>query len=539
MKPANILKKELNELKLETNGRKPDLAKRLVDYYTTESKENKRSHFDIESTSDSMNSVMKLEMNEVQPLRKFAGVVISDVAGTALSRAGFSIPTPIQSTAIPLLKGGESLILHSETGSGKTLAYLLPITERLWVEDESTEFIYDDIGSYALIMTPTRELAAQVAGIATILSPPDSVRLITTPTNLVRDSYADKECAEGQYGGRLDHNFGSRKGTKLLIGSAKSIHLSLFGDSKLYPPTSKPETKKFLCACTYVVLDEVDRLFNIKPTKGNPSKYYKKHDKPASILCSSIAMATLGKAQFVAVSATVGRPLRREFARSLALAPDECPRTVRPSGEIEHTSSRTVGVPSTLKHYVLPCEGSTKGSLLTTGALLVNKLPRLHGRGRKILFVISKTCGIKVRDAIGALKHFHVKPQPKDLLDVFKGYGSDQLIDAYRQNSGSDGLGERARNNSFDPTEGYLMVTVEDSIRGIHLDELDTVVVVGRPKRLDEYVHIAGRAGRAGKSGSVINILSHEGMASINGWEAILGVYFETLTLSDMNSAQI
>jgi hypothetical protein len=81
--------------------------------------------------------------------------------------------------------------------------------------------------------------------------------LITTPTNLLRDSYENKERSEGDNGGRLDNVLGGRKGTKLIIGSAKSVMLSLFGDDKLHPPTSKPEAKKFLSGINYIVLDEV------------------------------------------------------------------------------------------------------------------------------------------------------------------------------------------------------------------------------------------------------------------------------------------
>jgi hypothetical protein len=123
----------------------------------------------------------------------------------------------------------------------------------LWQEQNSND---EGEPSYAIILTPTRELAAQVAGVATALSPPNSVRLVTTPTNLVRQTSQDKERSEGEYGGRFD--FGKSSGTKLIVGSAKSILTSLFGDSKMpAPPTSKPEAKKFIQNVSYVVLDEV------------------------------------------------------------------------------------------------------------------------------------------------------------------------------------------------------------------------------------------------------------------------------------------
>ncbi len=281
-----------------------------------------------------------------------------------------------------------------------------------------------------------------------------------------------------------------------------------------------------------------DRLFNIKTSRGKTSKYYKKHDKPASILTSTIARTTLGQAQIVAASATVGRPLRRELARVLGLTPDECPDVVRPSGAIDSPTTRPVSVPKSLRHYALPCDGSTRGSLLTTAAFLTKGLPQINGRGRKCLFVITKACGIQLKDAIGALKHFRVQPQPKELLEVLQADGTDRLMDAYRQVSGAAGLGERAANVSFDEMEGYLLVAGEESVRGIHLDELDTVVVVGRPKGPDEYIHIAGRAGRAGNKGSVVNVLSYEQASSLSGWEGMLGVSFEPIDESEIDTIQ-
>ena len=262
-KPANELKQELKSLKMQDKGRKPDLARRLVDHYMRNKKEEK-VEVEEEQEEETLVPVVPQwnsdDSKDIIPLKKFAKLPISTTAGTALARAGFTTPTPIQASALPLLsRDKESLILHAETGSGKTLCYLLPITEQLWREDENASLMDDDSGesSYALILTPTRELAAQVAGVATCLAPPGSVRLVTTPTNLVRDGYEDREKSEGDYGGRLDNVFGGRKGTKLIVGSSKSVMLSLFGDSKLHPPTSKPEAKKFLSNVNYIVLDEV------------------------------------------------------------------------------------------------------------------------------------------------------------------------------------------------------------------------------------------------------------------------------------------
>ncbi len=67
---------------------------------------------------------------------------------------GFTRPTPIQDQAIPPASAGKDLLACAATGSGKTAAFLLPIIQRLMVKPRGT--------TRALIMTPTRELAAQI-----------------------------------------------------------------------------------------------------------------------------------------------------------------------------------------------------------------------------------------------------------------------------------------------------------------------------------------------------------------------------------------
>jgi ATP-dependent RNA helicase RhlE len=67
---------------------------------------------------------------------------------------GFSTPTPIQTQAIPPVLEGRDLLACAMTGSGKTAAFVLPIVQRLMANPRR--------GTRALILTPTRELAAQI-----------------------------------------------------------------------------------------------------------------------------------------------------------------------------------------------------------------------------------------------------------------------------------------------------------------------------------------------------------------------------------------
>ncbi|HZI42631.1 MAG TPA: DEAD/DEAH box helicase [Gemmatimonadaceae bacterium] len=71
-----------------------------------------------------------------------------------IKELGFSRPTPIQVDAIPPAVAGRDVLACAMTGSGKTVAFLLPILQRLIARPRGT--------TRALILTPTRELAAQI-----------------------------------------------------------------------------------------------------------------------------------------------------------------------------------------------------------------------------------------------------------------------------------------------------------------------------------------------------------------------------------------
>src|SRR5216117_2720566 len=68
---------------------------------------------------------------------------------------GFARPTPIQKDAIPPAIAGRDVLACAMTGSGKTAAFLLPLLQRLIGKPRGT--------TRALVLTPTRELAAQIA----------------------------------------------------------------------------------------------------------------------------------------------------------------------------------------------------------------------------------------------------------------------------------------------------------------------------------------------------------------------------------------
>jgi superfamily II DNA/RNA helicase len=88
----------------------------------------------------------------------FSRLGLSNPIVQAITEQGYTSPTPIQKQAIPIILSGKDLIATAQTGTGKTAAFVLPVLERF-----NQERKLRGKRIRALILTPTRELAVQVA----------------------------------------------------------------------------------------------------------------------------------------------------------------------------------------------------------------------------------------------------------------------------------------------------------------------------------------------------------------------------------------
>ncbi len=84
----------------------------------------------------------------------FDQLALSDSILAALNAVGYETPTPIQAQTIPLLLEGRDILGQAQTGTGKTAAFALPLLSKLDLKQKQPQI---------LVLTPTRELAIQVA----------------------------------------------------------------------------------------------------------------------------------------------------------------------------------------------------------------------------------------------------------------------------------------------------------------------------------------------------------------------------------------
>ena len=84
----------------------------------------------------------------------FAELGLNEQILAGVESLGFSTPTPVQAGAIPEVLAGRDVVASAQTGTGKTAAFALPTLQRIAGKGGR--------GPHALVVTPTRELAAQI-----------------------------------------------------------------------------------------------------------------------------------------------------------------------------------------------------------------------------------------------------------------------------------------------------------------------------------------------------------------------------------------
>mmetsp|Transcript_18717 Transcript_18717/g.27731 ORF Transcript_18717/g.27731 Transcript_18717/m.27731 type:complete len:821 (+) Transcript_18717:1941-4403(+) len=119
------------------------------------------------------------QVSEFEKMDVFAQLNLSRPLLRGVASIGFVTPTPIQSRVIPLALSGRDVCASAQTGSGKTAAFLLPIMERILQRgggkirlstQKSQKQQKQIAATRGLIMTPTRELAAQCLGMMSAMA---------------------------------------------------------------------------------------------------------------------------------------------------------------------------------------------------------------------------------------------------------------------------------------------------------------------------------------------------------------------------------
>ncbi|CCE62720.1 hypothetical protein TPHA_0D00770 [Tetrapisispora phaffii CBS 4417] len=161
---------------------------------------------------------------------------------TAVDVMGFDEMTPVQASTIPLFARNKDVVVDSITGSGKTVSFVIPILEKIIIEEANSSKLKKG-HFHSLIISPTRELAKQIQSVIESflthypedLYPIKSQLIVGTNTNTVRDNVSEF----------LDNR------PQILVGTPGRIFEFL--------KSSGIKSK----SCSMVILDEADRLLDV------------------------------------------------------------------------------------------------------------------------------------------------------------------------------------------------------------------------------------------------------------------------------------
>ncbi|XP_051568029.1 probable ATP-dependent RNA helicase DDX5 isoform X1 [Myxocyprinus asiaticus] len=169
-----------------------------------------------------------------KPIIKFNEANFPNYVIDVISKQSWSEPTPIQAQGWPLALSGKDMVGIAQTGSGKTLAYLLPAI----VHINHQPFLEHGDGPICLVLAPTRELAQQVQQVA---------------AEYGRASRLKSTCIYG----------GAPKGPQIrdLERGTVGVEICIATPGRLIDLLEAGKTN--LRRCTYLVLDEADRMLDM------------------------------------------------------------------------------------------------------------------------------------------------------------------------------------------------------------------------------------------------------------------------------------
>lgn len=134
-----------------------------------------------------------MSLDSSRTLSTFTDLGVKPEIADALTAVGIDQPFPIQEMTIPVALGGADLIGQARTGTGKTLAFAIPVIQHaIAPHQHQYEAIQSPGKPQALIVTPTRELATQVAGDIKVAARQRGLRQLTVYGGVGYDTQLDE-----------------------------------------------------------------------------------------------------------------------------------------------------------------------------------------------------------------------------------------------------------------------------------------------------------------------------------------------------------
>ena len=391
----------------------------------------------------------------------FAALGLNAALCAAAHAAGWTAPTAIQRAAIPPIVQGRDVLAQAATGAGKTAAFLLPLLQRLGQQAGAAEARPRRL--FALVLSPTRELAAQTGAVAALIAPQFKTVVAV---------------------GGLSVN-------PQMMALRGGAHVLVATPGRLLDLTRQNAVR--LADVQAVVLDEADRLLDagfIDETRRVLALLPRPRQTllfSATLPAAVAALADGGQtdALRIEVAAAEAAPKRVFDADAPALPPDSVARAAPapPPGTVENTAPT-------------PPPSRVDGA--------APALP--PGIAQRAIVVDSARRTPLLRHLIAAERWHRL------LVFVATQHAADHVADKLRQ----AGLPAAALHGELSPLRrtqaladlaaGRLQVLVATDLasRGLDLPRVDAVVQHDLPRSATDHIHRIGRTARAGAAGTAV-----------------------------------
>eukprot|EP00127_Corallochytrium_limacisporum_P006190 Clim_evm7s221 gene=Clim_evmTU7s221 len=335
-------------------------------------------------------------------------------------------PTPIQAQGIPIMTSGRDMIGIARTGSGKTLAFLIPLFRHVMDQPR----VRPGEGPIAIVLTPTRELATQIHAEASKFANALNIRVLSI------------------YGGTsMPEQIGSlKRGAEVVVCTpGRMIDLLAANNGKVTN----------LKRITFVVLDEVDRMFDM----GFQPQVMK-------------LMANI-------------RPDRQAvlFSATLPKALDQAAKMLLNKDSVAVEIGGRSIVSSTIKQYV-----------------------HVLGEDKKFLKLLQVLGEYREEDTQALVfvdRQIKADGLLKDLM--LAGYG-----DARSLHGAMDQVDRDDVIDDFKQGEISVLIATSVAARGLDVRKLGLVVNYDVPNHYEDYVQRCGRTGRAGRTGIAVTFITED-----------------------------
>ncbi|KAF2772719.1 DEAD-domain-containing protein [Teratosphaeria nubilosa] len=386
----------------------------------------------------------------------------------AISRKGFTVPTPIQRKTVPLIMDGQDVVGMARTGSGKTAAFVIPMIEKL--KSHSAK-----VGARAIVLSPSRELALQTLKVVKELGKGTDLRT----TLLVG-------------GDSLEEQFSSMASNPDIIIATPGRFEHL-----------KVEMGLDLSSVRYVVFDEADRLFEMGFAAQLHEIMYSLPSSRQTLLFS----ATLPKSlvEFARAGLQDPKLVRLDTESKIAPGLESAFFTVKRAekeGALLHILQNVIemptGAPEATKKVKEQANGGGKKRKRAGGeGVPANEAPSPHST---VIFAATK----HHVEYLAALLKAH-------------NYATSYVYGSLDQTA------RKMQVLEFRSGLTNILVVTDVAARGLDIPILANVINYDFPSQPKIFVHRVGRTARAGKTGWAYSLITGADMPYLLDLQLFLG----------------